>query len=320
MHAGFSTASGIPDYRGENGVYTRNPNYKVIYYQEFMRSEEARQRYWARSFFGYVPMRSARPNIGHYTLTRLQRDGWLSSLGGVTQNVDGLHNMAGTVGTVELHGALREVICTECNHIISRDQMQLWLEEMNPDWAETLRRLEHIANGDPTKRNAAWHTTPDGDVEVAAILGVQPSTHHQELTSGRRTSPTGERLLHTAFRYPSCMHCGGIYKPNVVFFGESIHRRVRDAADKTLCESDALLVMGTSLAVGSAARIVRNAKLPNGRHQRPREIAMINLGATRGDTWVDLRLNAPCADLLTQVYALLRGADTMPVQQERSEM
>ncbi|RKP09145.1 DHS-like NAD/FAD-binding domain-containing protein [Thamnocephalis sphaerospora] len=305
--AGFSTESGIPDYRGKDGVYTRNPEYRVIYYQEFMASEQARQRYWARSFFGYLPMRDAQPNRGHYALARLQHNGWLNTAGGVTQNVDGLHLAAGALGTVELHGALREVLCTQCNTVVSRERMQLWLEELNPAWAGALRQLEHTTDGNPVQRSRAWHTTPDGDVEIATILGVQPPDSHA-LTDGR-ASAGGARLLHAGFRYPSCQCCGGIYKPNVVFFGESIQARIRNAADLLLRNNDALLVMGTSLAVGSAVRMVRNAKRPDGHRRQPRDIAMVNLGPTRGDSWADLRLDAPCAELLVRTEALLQGSE-----------
>ncbi|KAI8048024.1 DHS-like NAD/FAD-binding domain-containing protein [Syncephalis plumigaleata] len=268
--AGFSTESGIPDYRGRHGVYTRNPTYKPMYYQEFMRSSAARQRYWARSFFGYLPIRGAKPNSGHIALAQLQQQGWLRQHG-ITQNVDGLHLAAGTTGVIELHGALRDVSCTQCNHLIDRERMQLWLEELNPDWATAQRHLlvaEHLPS--ETNYGETWKMTPDGDVEIAAILG---------------------RLLHDNFRYPNCIHCGGIYKPNVVFFGESIPRHVHHATDAVIRDSTALLVMGTSMAVGSAMRILRVTK--------PREIVMINLGTTRADNWTDIRVEASCTDVLS---------------------
>ncbi|RKP27246.1 silent information regulator protein Sir2 [Syncephalis pseudoplumigaleata] len=280
--AGFSTESGIPDYRGEHGVYTRHPTYKPIFYQAFMQSHAVRQRYWARSFFGYLPVRRAQPNAGHLALTRLQQRGWLSPHGGITQNVDGLHEAAGTARVIELHGALRHVGCTQCAAIVERDRMQLWLEEMNPAWAA------HLPSGPRHDASLAWQITPDGDVEIAALLGDREQQQHQQQQ---------QRLSHAQFRYPSCMHCGGIYKPSVVFFGESIPRHVHRAADACIRDRRALLVMGTSVTVGSAMRVVRMAK--------PREVAVVNLGGTRADSWADIRVEASCPQVLSWMEALL---------------
>ncbi|KAI9595867.1 DHS-like NAD/FAD-binding domain-containing protein [Syncephalis fuscata] len=282
--AGFSTESGIPDYRGKNGVYTRNPNYK---------------RYWARSFFGYLPMQKAQPNRGHIALAQLQRRGWFCPHG-ITQNVDGLHLAAGTTGVVELHGALRQVSCTQCADIVERDRMQLWLEELNPDWAAAQRHFS-IAAHKPTDANfgETWKMTPDGDVEIAAILGEQHIRIEPKSAAEYAVASKHRQILsHTNFNYPSCFNCGGIYKPNVVFFGESIPRHVHNAVDEIINNSTALLVMGTSLAVGSAMRVLRKAK--------PREIAMINIGSTRGDSWADIRMEVSCVDTLYRLNTQLQ--------------
>ncbi|HMJ14676.1 MAG TPA: Sir2 family NAD-dependent protein deacetylase, partial [Polyangiaceae bacterium] len=109
--AGISTASGIPDFRGPNGVWkTRQP----VYYQRFMVSAEARAEYWEFKLEGYPVFRDARPNAVHETIVELERAGRVSAV--VTQNVDGLHQAAGTARAtlIELHGTNREVECTGC--------------------------------------------------------------------------------------------------------------------------------------------------------------------------------------------------------------
>lgn len=117
--AGVSTASGIPDYRGPGTrARARNP----IQYRDFLRSREARKRYWARSVLGYPRVREALPNVAHTTLAQLARSGHVMGL--LTQNVDGLHGEAEHGPHVELHGALREVICLQCAWVGSRDRLQ----------------------------------------------------------------------------------------------------------------------------------------------------------------------------------------------------
>src|SRR4249919_3922745 len=106
--AGISTDSGIPDYRGPDGTRRVTP----MQYAEFTGSTEARRRYWARSYIGWQRFNRAEPNIGHRAVARLQRAGLLDAV--VTQNVDGLHQAAGAVDVVELHGNLDRVVCLTC--------------------------------------------------------------------------------------------------------------------------------------------------------------------------------------------------------------
>lgn len=107
--AGCSTESGIPDYRGpETATRVRNP----ILYQEFVRDPDARTRYWSRSMVGWPRMRVARPNPGHRALAQLEQLGLLRGV--ITQNVDGLHQAAGSQRVVELHGTLDRVRCLTC--------------------------------------------------------------------------------------------------------------------------------------------------------------------------------------------------------------
>jgi NAD-dependent deacetylase len=109
--AGISTASGIPDYRGPQGVWKRR---QPVYYQDFMASEAARVEYWSFKLENWATLREARPNSVHAAVVRLERAGRL--VGVVTQNVDGLHYAAGTSREklIELHGTDREIECQTC--------------------------------------------------------------------------------------------------------------------------------------------------------------------------------------------------------------
>ncbi|TVS12787.1 MAG: NAD-dependent protein deacetylase [Wenzhouxiangella sp.] len=127
--AGLSTTSGIPAYRDGDGRWLRRD---PILYQDFIASETARRRYWARSYFGWRLMRAARPNGAHRSLVDLERAGRISLL--VTQNVDGLHCAAGSQRLVELHGSLARVRCLSCGEMTERDALQERLERDNPGW------------------------------------------------------------------------------------------------------------------------------------------------------------------------------------------
>jgi NAD-dependent SIR2 family protein deacetylase len=151
--AGCSTESGIPDYRGPGTLArARNP----IQYREFVRSAEARRRYWARSLLGWPRVRAARPNAGHRALAALERAGIATGL--ITQNVDRLHHAAGSVEVIELHGALERVRCLGCGAGTPRAAVQERLLALNPGWQA---------------RGAA--IAPDGDAELPAdaVAGFQ---------------------------------------------------------------------------------------------------------------------------------------------------
>jgi NAD-dependent SIR2 family protein deacetylase len=143
--AGLSTESGIPDYRGEQGSLRRHT---PMTYQEFVASESGRQRYWARSHVGWRTIARAHPNAGHHAVAALRASGHLSGV--ITQNVDGLHQAAGTPGVVELHGSLDRVICIGCQRTSTRAELDRRLRSANPGFEATATRIN-----------------PDGDVELA---------------------------------------------------------------------------------------------------------------------------------------------------------
>jgi hypothetical protein len=125
--AGISTPSGIPDYRDSDGVRRgRQP----MMYQEFLAKPEARRRYWARAMLGWPRLRQARPNLAHEALAALQVAERISGL--ITQNVDALHDQAGSRQVIELHGSLHRVLCLDCSQRSDRQQIQLMMETQNP--------------------------------------------------------------------------------------------------------------------------------------------------------------------------------------------
>lgn len=133
--AGLSTASGIPGYRDKDGVRRgRTP----IQGPEFRRNEAIRRRYWARSMVGWPTISRAEPNAGHRAIAELEANGHLHSV--ITQNVDGLHQRAGSKRLIELHGNLHHVICLECQARYSRADLQPQLERDNPELANLLAR------------------------------------------------------------------------------------------------------------------------------------------------------------------------------------
>lgn len=143
--AGVSTESGIPDYRGE-GKTERHP----MTFDVFMGSEQARARYWARSYVGWSVIAKAKPNGSHFALAQAESLGRISHI--ITQNVDSLHQQAGSKKVTELHGRLDKVICMSCRVLLDRSKMDLLIEKLNPG----------------IQKDVSVEFTPDGDAEVEA--------------------------------------------------------------------------------------------------------------------------------------------------------
>jgi NAD-dependent SIR2 family protein deacetylase len=244
--AGCSTASGIPDYRDAQGDWKRAP---PVNFRDFVDDPLVHARYWARSFVGWPVIASAQPNAAHHALAQWQRSGQLSQL--LTQNVDGLHQRAGSRGVIDLHGRIDAVICLGCKTGFGRAEVQEQLAMDNPSWA-------HLTAA----------TAPDGDADL----------------EGRDFS---------RFRAPCCKECGGMLKPDVVFFGENVPRPRFEAASAALHASDALVVVGSSLMVYSGYRFARMA------HEAGKPIALLGLGRTRADAIASVKLQGDCADVLS---------------------
>ncbi|WP_306855124.1 NAD-dependent protein deacetylase [Cupriavidus necator] len=250
--AGISTDSGIPGYRDARGQWQRSP---PITLQAFLGSHAGRQRYWARSMLGWPLAGQARPNEAHHALARLGAQGRLTAL--VTQNVDGLHQRAGSEGVIELHGSLASAICLDCGASHDRAGVQDWLMARNA-----------------ALRDVIAAPAADGDVHF-------------------------ESPLFAHFEVPACGHCGGILKPDVVFFGESVPRARVDAARAALAAADAMLVVGSSLMVYSGYRFCVWAG------QMGKPVAALNLGTTRADAMLALKVEAGCAPALRALVSRL---------------
>lgn len=251
--AGISTDSGIPAYRDANGQWLHS---KPILYQDFVDQHTSRQRYWARSMLGWPRMQNNEPNVGHYALTQLQQAGFISAL--VTQNVDGMHQKAGSTQVTDLHGRIDQVTCLSCRELRSRQQWQTELARLNPEW-----QTKVIIAKDK----------PDGDVEF-------------------------EQANYSDFEVPDC-DCGGIIKPEVVFFGESVSRDVVSSCREQLTRANALMVVGSSLTVFSGFRFVRWAA------ELDKPIIILTYGKTRGDDLASIKIEAGCSETLAAVSKLL---------------
>lgn len=143
--AGISTESGIPDYRGEGGSLSRHT---PMTYQDFTAGAQARRRYWARSHLGWRTFGRARPNAGHRAVAAFGRQGLLSGV--ITQNVDGLHQAAGSEGIVELHGSLDRVVCLSCGTFTSRREVARRLEEANAGFEPVAAAINPDGDADLT--------------------------------------------------------------------------------------------------------------------------------------------------------------------------
>lgn len=185
--------------------------------------------------------------------------------GVITQNVDLLHTKAGSRRVINLHGSYAGVVCLTCGKAVTRAWLAEQLEQLNPGFAERAGHLGAIA------------VAPDADAVVTDT---------------------------TSFRYLDCRHCGGILKPDIVYFGESVPKGLVAQAYSMVEEAEALLVAGSSLTVFSGYRFVRHAAA------RGIPVAIVNRGPTRGDDLADVKVDGGCSPALTVLAAEL-GAGSL---------
>ncbi|TDE91644.1 NAD-dependent protein deacetylase [Occultella glacieicola] len=244
--AGISTDSGIPDYRGP-GSPPRTP----MTYQQFVGDSAFRRHYWARNHVGWRHLRRTEPNAGHRALVGLEDRGIV--LGVITQNVDLLHERAGSRRVIDLHGHYNEVICLQCGTVFTRAEVHERLDALNPEF-----------------------TTEVGDVEIApdadAVIAATES-----------------------FRVLDCPVCGGMLKPNIVYFGENVPKERVHTAFELVDSGQALLVAGSSLTVMSGLRFVRHA------HREGMPVAIVNRGGTRGDPLATVKVDGGTSETLQEL-------------------
>jgi NAD-dependent SIR2 family protein deacetylase len=174
--------------------------------------------------------------------------------GVITQNVDLLHTKAGSRNVINLHGTYAQVVCLNCGDSMTRAALGDKLDALNPGFVERAEAVGGLA------------VAPDADAVVTET---------------------------DTFRYLDCPSCGGMLKPDIVYFGESVTKNVVEQAFSLIDAADALLVAGSSLTVFSGYRFVRHAAA------RGIPVAIVNRGPTRGDDLATIKVDGGCSELLT---------------------
>ncbi len=211
--AGISTDSGIPDYRGPD-----SPPRTPMTYQQFVGDPAFRRHYWARNHVGWSHVHRARANAGHRALVAMEDRGVV--LGVITQNVDLLHEDAGSRTVIDLHGRYDRVVCLSCGTVISRAALARRLDELNPGFVESVGAVADI------------EIAPDADAVIEATAHIVVADSDV---------------------------CGGVQKPDIVYFGENVPKERVQRAYAMVDDAGALLVAGSSLTVMSGLRFVRHA-------------------------------------------------------------
>ncbi len=248
--AGISTDSGIPDYRGPD-----SPPRTPMTYQQFVGDLAFRRHYWARNHVGWRHVQTTTPNDGHRALARMEDDGAL--VGVITQNVDTLHEAAGSRNVIDLHGRYDRVICLSCRRVISRDALAERLNALNPGFVDDVADAE---------------IAPDADAVIESTA---------------------------LFRVADCSWCGGMLKPDIVYFGENVPKGRVAQAYEMVDSADVLLVAGSSLTVMSGLRFVRHAA------KAGKPVVIVNRGATRGDDLATVKIDDGCSPVLTHLAATI---------------
>lgn len=253
---------GIPDYRSEGVGMYARTNSRPVQHIDFLKSHAVRQRYWARNFIAWPKFYNFQPNATHKALARMEREGRCSAI--VTQNVDRLHHKAGSKNIIEMHGSGYTVICIG----------NVGDNNVNNKCDYRIDRHEfqnYLNTMNTVVLDESDIIRPDGDVDI-------PLDYINN------------------FQIPTCPKCGGNLKPEIVFFGDNVPRERIDRIATLICSSDGLLVLGSSLLVFSGYRIVLHSfdlSLP---------IAIVNIGATRGDEKATIKLSAKCGDIIPKLF------------------
>jgi NAD-dependent SIR2 family protein deacetylase len=256
--AGVSASSGIPTYRNSKGKWRRK---SPVTYQEFLSNETSRRKFWARNIAGWKFIGAAEPNIAHLALVKLEQVGVISGL--VTQNVDGLHDKAGSKVVIDLHGRADTVLCLDCGDSQSRQRVQDLFKKYNPSFFDKVQDIK-----------------PNADADI-------------------------DNIDFSSLTIPSCRLCGGLLKPDVVFFGDVVPRSKLDLCMDIMNLSSGLLVVGSSLQVFSGYRFCIWAS------EQGKPIALLCNGDTRADHLAIEKLRADCGPVLGHWMQLLNTRDSL---------
>jgi NAD-dependent SIR2 family protein deacetylase len=256
--AGVSASSGIPTYRNSKGKWRRK---SPVTYQEFLSNETSRRKFWARNIAGWKFIGAAEPNIAHLALVKLEQVGVISGL--VTQNVDGLHDKAGSKVVIDLHGRADTVLCLDCGDSQSRQSVQDLFKKYNPSFFDKVQDIK-----------------PNADADI-------------------------DNIDFSSLTIPSCRLCGGLLKPDVVFFGDVVPRSKLDLCMDIMNLSSGLLVVGSSLQVFSGYRFCIWAS------EQGKPIALLCNGDTRADHLAIEKLRADCGPVLGHWMQLLNTRDSL---------
>jgi NAD-dependent SIR2 family protein deacetylase len=225
--------------------------------------------------------------------------------GVITQNVDRLHHAAGSKNVVELHGTLETVSCLSCSNTETREQIQHRIGELNPDLyrkaagplpIEDEEGRLFTQNGDekdrllpPLSDENCQLFTPDGDREENLFTPDGDVEIPEEYTEG--------------FRVPACLSCGGILKPDVVFFGDSVPKDRVERCWKMVQGARSLLVLGSTLTVFSGFRFVKACA------SQEKPIIIINRGETRADELATVKVDATLGEVLPSMVAAIKSVE-----------
>lgn len=319
--AGVSVDSGIAPYRGEGGHYTVHKTYRPIFYSEFVdescKGHHFRQRYWSRSFLGFKPVQFAQPNPGHFAIAALQRLGYVPKY--ITQNVDNLHHAATPSQSIaadsilELHGSLQRIVCVSAplGHVHGSALR-------DPD---LVRRLSMSHLSEPPKASPRSYNTPTGETyprgcgfrgSRSALQDVleerNPRWHNFSVEmrakgTEPKLNPDGDVDLgnadYSSFHYPACPDCGGVLKPAVIFFGESVPEALKERSYSLVDDASRFMLVGSSLATYSAFRLVKSAT------EQGKPCMIVNRGPTRADEIVKDKIELGSSETLATVAKIL---------------
>lgn len=189
--AGISTESGIPDFRSPGGVWSK---YRTVYYDEFLESADARHEYWRQKCEMHREFATAQPNMGHQVLARWETAGRIRGV--ITQNIDGLHQIAGNRQVLELHGTARQAACIDCRarYEIGPLVEQFLAENRVPECRECGGRLKHatisfgqMLPADVLMEANRWTREADLMLAIGSSLVVTPAADLPRAAKARGT-------------------------------------------------------------------------------------------------------------------------------------